>query len=95
MTKQEIRKIVQDVFELKSADIAGEKLAEFEERLLSAVEFGDKVTIAEVTIELDEKKETSGVSRLRGEDKPWSKPKHMSVKVKPTQKLKDRVYREL
>lgn len=95
MTKQEIRKIVQDVFELKSIDLAGEKLAEFEERLLLAVESGEKVTIAEVTIELDEKKESFGISKLRGEQKPWSKPKHMSVKVKPTQKLKDRVYREL
>ena len=95
MTKQEIRKIVQDVFELKNLDIASKKLAEFEERLLLAVESGEKVTIAEVTIELDEKKESSGVSRLSGVDKHWSKPKHMSVKAKPTQKLKDRVYREL
>lgn len=92
--KQEMVKLVQEVFGIETIKEATEKFNAFESALMTElVEGGYK--LAGVTVEPVEKKASSGVTKLGGEEKAWTKPAHIAPKAKFSKEVKEAVYREL
>ena len=87
--------LVKETFELESNKVAKEFLEKFEDMLKTELKDEGGFKLAGLTVVQDEKKATSGLSHTTNPPTPWSKPKHMTVKVKVSTELKELVYREL
>lgn len=93
--KQDMVKLVAEVFGIEKNSEATEKFNALEKALMNELVTEGGYKLADVTIEQTEKKASSGVTKLGGEEKAWSKPAHVSVKAKFGKSVKEAVYREL
>lgn len=93
--KKEMIQLIKGVFAIDTNTEAETKFNELETALRNELVVEGGFKFAGLTVEQVEKKASSGVSKLGGEEKVWSKPAHMGVKVKVSKEAKDSVYREL
>jgi predicted RNA-binding protein associated with RNAse of E/G family len=93
--KQEMIQLIKGVFAIETNKEATEKFNELEIALTNELVTEGGYKLAGVTVEAVEKKASSGVTKLGGEEKAWSKPAHVAPKAKFTKEIKEAVYREL
>lgn len=89
--KQDMVKLVAEVFDIESNKEAVEKFDALGKALLKELIEEGGYKLAGVTVEQKEKKPSKG--KCKGVE--WTKPAHMTVRAKFSKEVKDLVYREL